>query len=56
MLALYQVGRQSDALEQFRLARQRLDEELGIRPGELLQRRHAEILAQDPALAHAGLV
>ncbi|MDG5806142.1 BTAD domain-containing putative transcriptional regulator [Streptomyces ossamyceticus] len=56
MLALYQVGRQSDALEQFRLARQRLDEELGIRPGELLQRRHAEILAQDPALAYAGLV
>jgi DNA-binding SARP family transcriptional activator len=56
MLALYQVGRQSDALEQFRLARQRLDEELGIMPGQLLQRRHAEILAQDPALAHADIV
>lgn len=50
MLGLYQAGRQSDALEQFRLARQRLDTELGVRPGERLQRRHAEILAQDPAL------
>lgn len=52
MLALYRAGRQGEALEVFRLARQRLDEELGIQPGVPLQRRHAEILAQDPALVH----
>lgn len=51
MLALYRSGRQSDALQLFRATQQRLDEELGIRPGSALQRRHSEILSQDPALA-----
>jgi DNA-binding SARP family transcriptional activator len=52
MLALYWSGRQSDALELFRLTQRRLNEELGIQPAMPLQRRHAEILAHDPALAH----
>ncbi|WP_338896099.1 AfsR/SARP family transcriptional regulator [Streptomyces sp. TG1A-60] len=50
MLALYRTGRQGEALDLFRSTGRRLDEELGIKPGALLQRRHAEILAQDPAL------
>ncbi|MBQ0866109.1 BTAD domain-containing putative transcriptional regulator [Streptomyces smyrnaeus] len=56
MLALYRTGRQSDALELFRLTQRRLDEELGIQPAEPLQRRHAEILAHDPALSHPGVL
>ena len=50
MLALYRTGRQSDALELFHQTRRLLDRELGLRPGLPLQRRYAEILAQDPAL------
>ncbi|QQM38449.1 AfsR/SARP family transcriptional regulator [Streptomyces liliifuscus] len=50
MLALYRTGRQGEALDLFQRTRRRLDEELGIQPGALLQRRHTEILAQDPAL------
>ncbi|MFG1667000.1 BTAD domain-containing putative transcriptional regulator [Streptomyces sp. Y7] len=50
MVALYRAGRQGEALDLFRWARRRLDEELGIQPGAPLQRLHAEILAQDPAL------
>ncbi len=50
MLALYRSGRQSDALELFHQTRRLLDQELGLRPGLALQRRYAEILAQDPAL------
>nr|BAG84243.1 putative transcriptional regulator [Streptomyces griseoviridis] len=51
MLALYRSGRQGDALELFRTTHQRLDEELGVQPGVELQRRHAEILSQNPALS-----
>ncbi|GGO37545.1 hypothetical protein GCM10012286_11190 [Streptomyces lasiicapitis] len=51
MLALYRTGRQADALELFHATRRRLDEELGVRPGIVLQRRHTEILSQDPALS-----
>jgi len=50
MLALYRCGRQSEALEHFRVTRRRLNEELGLQPGLPLQRRHSAILAQDPAL------
>ena len=51
MLALYRSGRQGDALEQFHWTRQRLDDELGVRPGMPLRRRFTEILNQDPALS-----
>lgn len=50
MLALYRAGRQSEALDLFQRARRHLDDELGIQPGPPLQRRQAEILAQDPRL------
>jgi DNA-binding SARP family transcriptional activator len=50
MLALYRSGRQSDALEAFRRARETLVEELGIEPGKGLRHLHEAILAQDPDL------
>jgi predicted ATPase len=50
MLALYRAGRQADALEAYRRARERLVEDLGLDPGRELQRLEAAILAQDPAL------
>lgn len=51
MIALYRQGRQGDALRLFRTTQQRLDEELGIKPGSGLQKRHHQILCQDPSLA-----
>jgi DNA-binding SARP family transcriptional activator/DNA-binding beta-propeller fold protein YncE len=50
MLALYRCGRQAEALEEYRLARRALVEELGLEPGEALQRLERAILAHDPAL------
>ncbi len=50
MLALYRSGRQAEALQAFTRARDVLVEQLGIEPGQELQRIHAAILAQDPAL------
>jgi predicted ATPase/DNA-binding SARP family transcriptional activator len=50
MLALYRSGRQADALEAYREARQRLVDELGIEPGEELRSLQAAILNQDPSL------
>jgi DNA-binding SARP family transcriptional activator len=50
MLALYRSGRQADALEAYRTARELLMDELGLDPGEELRRLEAAILRQDPAL------
>jgi YVTN family beta-propeller protein len=50
MLALYRSGRQADALEAYRHARRRLDDDLGLDPGHELKELEHAILAQDPAL------
>src|SRR3954451_1143866 len=50
MLALYRAGRQADALEAYRQAREVLVEQLGIEPGAELHDLHEAILAHDPAL------
>ena len=51
MLALYQSGRQADALEIFRQHRYRLSEELGVEPTKELQDLHVAMLRQEPTLA-----
>jgi predicted ATPase/DNA-binding SARP family transcriptional activator len=50
MLALYRSGRQADALEAYRRAREVLVEELGIEPGVELAELQRAILAHDPGL------
>jgi YVTN family beta-propeller protein len=50
MLALYRCGRQAEALERYRKARESLVAELGLEPGRGLQELERAILAQDPAL------
>jgi DNA-binding SARP family transcriptional activator len=50
MLALYRAGRQGDALGAYQAARQQLADELGLDPGNSLQRLHQAILTADPAL------
>ncbi|MHA6757818.1 AfsR/SARP family transcriptional regulator [Streptacidiphilus sp. PAMC 29251] len=50
MLALYQSGRQAEALAQFESMRQLLVRELGMRPSPVLGRLYEAILAGDPAL------
>ena len=47
MLALYRSGRQADALEAYRHAREVLVEQLGIEPGAELHDLHEAILAHD---------
>jgi DNA-binding SARP family transcriptional activator len=54
MLALYRAGRQADALEAYRAARQTLVEELGIEPSRALVDLQRAILAQEPSLDVAG--
>jgi DNA-binding SARP family transcriptional activator/tetratricopeptide (TPR) repeat protein len=50
LLALYRSGRQVDALEEYRAARETLVEELGIDPSPELQRLEQAILRHDPSL------
>jgi predicted ATPase/DNA-binding SARP family transcriptional activator len=50
MEALYGAGRQADALDAYRRARETLVERVGIEPSPALRRLHAAILSQDPAL------
>jgi DNA-binding SARP family transcriptional activator len=50
MVALYRAGRQADALEVYRTARQTLVEELGIEPSTALAELQHAILAHDPSL------
>jgi DNA-binding SARP family transcriptional activator len=50
MLALYRSGRQADALEVYRSGRRLLDEELGLKPADELQRLERAILNHDPSL------
>ena len=50
MLGLYRAGRQAEALEAYRTARELLVGELGIEPSRALAELQQAILAQDPAL------
>jgi YVTN family beta-propeller protein len=50
ILALYRSGRQAEALHAYQETRRTLVEELGLEPGQALQRLHTAILQQDPAL------
>jgi WD40 repeat protein/DNA-binding SARP family transcriptional activator len=56
MVALYRVGRQAEALDAYRRAREVLVNELGIEPGPDLQRIHASVLQQDPALGRSTAI
>ena len=51
VLALYRSGRKPDALRVYDDARRLLAEELGLEPGEALQRLQLAVLNDDPALA-----
>jgi WD40 repeat protein/DNA-binding SARP family transcriptional activator len=50
MLALYRSGRQAEALEAYRRARDALVDAIGVEPGPDLRRLHEAILRQDSAL------
>jgi DNA-binding SARP family transcriptional activator len=54
-LALYQSGRQADALSVLRQARSMLADQLGLDPGPRLRRLETDILAQDARLDSSGL-
>ncbi len=49
--ALYQAGRQTDALRVLRRLRADLRDEVGVRPGPAIEELEARILAHDPTLS-----
>jgi DNA-binding SARP family transcriptional activator len=51
MIALYRTGRQAEALDAYRQARQRLNSELATEPGPSLRELQQRILQGDPGLA-----
>ena len=53
MLAQYRCGRQADALDTFRVMRERLVEELGADPSSALRQVHQQILDGDPGYTAA---
>lgn len=55
MLALYRAGRQADALDAFRAAREQLLDELGLEPSAELRELERAILQQDPSLGAAAV-
>jgi DNA-binding SARP family transcriptional activator len=58
MLALYDAGRQAEALAAYQDARRMLVDQLGLEPGPHLQELHARILRQEvprPRLARDGI-
>jgi DNA-binding SARP family transcriptional activator len=55
-LALYQSGRQGDALSALRRARARLADDLGVDPGPALRELESDILAQAPRLSAPSAV
>jgi predicted ATPase/DNA-binding SARP family transcriptional activator len=52
MLALYRAERQTDALAAYRRARTRLDDDLGLEPGEELQQLEQSILRHEVPVVH----
>ncbi len=54
MRALYQTGRQAEALAAYQTARQALVGELDLEPGPELRELHRQILAADPGLSLAA--
>lgn len=55
MLALYRSGRQAEALEVYLHAREVLDRELGVEPGQELEAMQRAVLEHDPALNIAAV-
>jgi DNA-binding SARP family transcriptional activator len=53
MLALALAGRQAAALRAYEDLRQRLDDQLGVRPGPDLARAHLRVLRQDLPVGRA---
>ena len=51
ILALYRSGRQKDALDAYRAAREAFVEELGVEPGPALQELERAVLRQETSLA-----
>jgi hypothetical protein len=50
MVALYRSGRHAEALEVYERTRRDLEDDLGLRPGEELQRLAGQIVRQEPHL------